>query len=331
MRVLHLVAAVVVAAALAGTMPAHSQGRTLKVSHQFPSGDARDEGFKIFAEEIKKANVGLDVRVYPGASLYKPAAQWDALISGQLDVTMLLLDYVSGRHPEFGVTIMPFLVRNYEHGKRLSASPFMERFRTILEAQGVIQLADTWQAVGFGSKDKCIVRPEDVDGLVMRGIGPYFEGMLKAAGASVTSMPNNEVYTALQTGVLNALATGTLSMTSFNLQEQLSCATPPGDQGIGFAHQPILISKRTFDALNDKQKSAVQQAARVAIDHIYKAFVAGEEKFIKIFKQANAEVVFMSEEDRQKWVDLARKTSYVEFDKRAPRGKELLDLAAEVE
>ena len=53
---------------------------TLKASHQFPGGkgDARDEMVQIIAREAKAANVGLDVQVYPGASLFKPNDQWNA-------------------------------------------------------------------------------------------------------------------------------------------------------------------------------------------------------------------------------------------------------------
>jgi len=47
---------------------------TLKISHQFPGGkgDVRDDMAQIVAKEAKAANVGLDIQVYPGASLFKP-------------------------------------------------------------------------------------------------------------------------------------------------------------------------------------------------------------------------------------------------------------------
>ena len=69
-----------VAAALCA-LPAASYAQTvLKASHQFPGGkgDARDEMVQIIAREAKAANVGLDVQVYPGASLFKPNDQWNA-------------------------------------------------------------------------------------------------------------------------------------------------------------------------------------------------------------------------------------------------------------
>ena len=96
----------------------------LKASHQWPGGkgDVRDEMVQIIAKEVANANVELDVRVYPAASLFKPTQQWDAMVQGQLDISAFPLDYASGKHPQFSATLMPGLVKNHEHAKRLNDS-----------------------------------------------------------------------------------------------------------------------------------------------------------------------------------------------------------------
>src|SRR3546814_14106801 len=63
--------------------------------------------------------------VFPGASLVKAREQWNAMLKGQIDITSFPLDYASGQHPEFGATLMPGLVKNHEHAKRINASTFM--------------------------------------------------------------------------------------------------------------------------------------------------------------------------------------------------------------
>lgn len=82
---------------------------TLKASHQFPGGkgDVRDEMVQIIAREAKAAGVGLEIQVFPGASLVKPQEQWQAMQRGQIDISAFPLDYASGRHPQFGATLMP--------------------------------------------------------------------------------------------------------------------------------------------------------------------------------------------------------------------------------
>ena len=176
---------------------------TLKASHQFPGGkgDPRDEMVQIFAKEAKAANVGLEIQVYPGASLFKPNDQWNAMVNGQLDISSFPLDYASGKVRDFGATLMPGLVRNHERAARLANSPFMKDIKAKIEKAGVMVLADAWLAGAVASKKGCIRKPEDIKGVKIRSAGPTFAAMWQAAGASIVSIPSNEVYNALQTGV----------------------------------------------------------------------------------------------------------------------------------
>ena len=107
------------AAAMLLTASAQAQV-TLKASHQFPGGkhDVRDDMVLMIAKEVKDANVGINVQVYPGASLIKPKEQWNAMVNGQLDMALFPLDYASGKVPAFSATLMPGLIRNQDRAKR---------------------------------------------------------------------------------------------------------------------------------------------------------------------------------------------------------------------
>src|SRR5215207_2518188 len=175
--------------ALAGGSAASAQV-TLKASHQFPGGkgDPRDEMVQIIAREAKAANVGLDAQVYPGASLFKPNEQWNALVNGQLDISSFPLDYASGKVRAFGATLMPGLVRNHERAQRLNQSPFMKDIKDRITKAGVIVLADAWLAGAVASKRGCIRKPEDMKGLKIRSAGATFAEMWQQAGASIVSV-----------------------------------------------------------------------------------------------------------------------------------------------
>src|SRR6478736_1585934 len=127
------------AAALMLTTAAQAQV-TLKASHQFPGGkgDPRDEMVQIIAKEAKAANVKLDIQVYPGASLFKPNDQWNAMVNGQLDISSFPLDYASGKVRAFGATLMPGLVRNHERAQKLNTSPFMQDIKAKIDRAGVV-------------------------------------------------------------------------------------------------------------------------------------------------------------------------------------------------
>src|SRR3546814_15357442 len=114
---------------------------------------------QIIAREGAAADVGLEVQVYPGASLFKPTEQWNAMVQGQLDISAFPLDYASGRHPQFSATLMPGLVKNHDHAQRLNDSQLMADIKKIDNDAGVGVLAAGWLAGGFASTKKCILGP----------------------------------------------------------------------------------------------------------------------------------------------------------------------------
>ncbi len=305
---------------------------TLRASHQFPGGkgDVRDEMVQIIAREAKAANVGLEVQVFPGASLFKPNEQWNALVNGQLDISSFPLDYASGKVRDFGATLMPGLVRNHERASRMNDSPFMKEIRAKIEKSGVIVLSDAWLAGAMASKKACIRKPDDVKGLKFRSAGPTFAAMWQAAGASIVSVPSNEVYNALQTGVAEGTDTSTGSMVSFRIYEQVKCLTAPGDNALWFMYEPVLMSKKAFDRLDKKQQEALLAAGKKAQDYFKKEARGLDDEMVKAFKQHNVEVVTLTPAEYDTWIAVAKKSSYEEFAKEVPDGKKLIDEALSV-
>src|SRR5213078_811497 len=167
-------AALTAAASLCAFSAASHAQTVLKASHQFPGGkgDARDEMVQIIAREAKAANVGLEIQVYPGASLFKPNDQWNAMVNGQLDISSFPLDYASGKIGAFSATLMPALVRSHDRATRLNDSPFMTEIKTKIDKAGVVALSDAWLAGAVASKRGCILKPQDIKGLKIRSAGP---------------------------------------------------------------------------------------------------------------------------------------------------------------
>jgi TRAP-type transport system periplasmic protein len=317
--------ALILGAAIA--LPASAQ--TLRISHQWSTNDIRHKIIEMVAEEV--ADSGLEFQIYPNASLFSPNEQWTPLTRGQVDGIVYPLAYAAGRHPEVNLTLMPGLVRNHEHAQRLNDSEMMERIEEILNDNGVVTLVRGWLAGGFASRDGCIVRPEDVTGKQTRAAGQSFEEMLVGAGAAISSMPSSEVYSAMQTGVLDALNTSSASFVSFRLYEQVACFTPPGDYALWFMYQPLLISKRTWDGLSEEQQAALREAAEKAEAFYAEEAAVEDDEAVRVFEEAGVEIAYMDEEDYQAWMDLARETAFANFVASTPNGQELLDLALSVE
>lgn len=306
---------------------------TLKASHQWPGGkgDVRDEMVQILAKEVAAADVGMEIRIYPGKSLFKPKEQWGAMVKGQLDISAFPLDYASGRHPQFSATLMPGLVGGHDRATRLNSSPFMEDIKAIIDEAGVVVLADAWLAGGFASKENCITSPDSIKGQVTRAAGPAFEQMLAGAGASISSMPSSEIYTAMQTGVLDAANTSSGSFVSYRIFEQVKCLTAPGGTALWMMYEPILMSKKSWDQLTPEQQEALMAAGKKAEDYFLGEAKGLDGKMVDTFKEAGVEVVEMSPEDYQAWLDIAKETSYKEFADKVPGGQELIEKALAVQ
>ena len=305
---------------------------TWKASHQFPGGkgDARDEMVQIIAKEVEKANVDFKIQVYPGQSLYKAKAQWKPLVDGQLDMTSLPLDYANSFHPEFSITLMPGIVKNHDHAQRINKSPFMDDIRKIIEDAGAMVLADAWLGGGFASKKECVTGPASVSGQVMRAAGPMFNKMLEGAGSSIASMPSSEIYTGLQTGVLTGANTSSGSFVSYKLYEQIKCLTPPGKYGLWFMYEPILMSKKSYNALNSKQKSALNKAGKKAEEWMLGQVANLDKKMEDKFKAAGVKLSYMTESDYKAWLAIAKETSFKDFSAKVPAGAKLLKQALAV-
>ncbi|MGD9766464.1 MAG: TRAP transporter substrate-binding protein DctP [Pseudolabrys sp.] len=319
------------AAVLAMAASAQAQV-TLKASHQFPGGkgDPRDEMVQIIAKEVKAANVGLDIQVYPGASLFKPNDQWNAMVNGQLDISSFPLDYASGKVGAFSATLMPGLVRNHDRAQRMNNSPFMKDIKAKIEKAGVVVLADAWLAGAFASKKACIRKPDDIKGQKIRSAGPTFASMWQQAGASIVSIPSNEVYNALQTGVADATDTSAGSFVSFRLYEQVKCITAPGDNALWFMYEPVLMSKKNFDKLTKPQQEALMKAGKKSEEYFNAETRKLDEKMVDAFKKNNVEVVTLTPQEFDAWIKIAQASSYKRFADEVSDGKKLVDAALSV-
>ncbi|MEM0908082.1 MAG: TRAP transporter substrate-binding protein DctP [Pseudomonadota bacterium] len=316
------------ALAAAGTV-AHAT--ELKLSHQWSTGDIRHQVAQIVADEVAAADVDLEIKIFPSRSLFKPREQYNPLSRGRLDMTVLPLSYAGGQRPAYNLTLMPGLVKNHDHAARLSDSPFMGAIEEIMAEDDVMVLVHGYLAGGFAGKDKCITGPDDVEGLQTRAAGKAFEQMLAGAGASITSMPSSEIYSAMQTGVLDAANTSSSSFVSFRLYEQLACYTPAGDVALWFMYQPLLMNKSTFEALTEAQQAALLAAAEKAEAFYLEGAKEADDASRKVFEDNGVEIADMSEEDFAAWRAIATETSYKTFVEETPDGQRILDLALSVD
>ena len=205
---------------------ARAEAKKLKISHQFPggtidTGDFRDQLCRRFAAELdKRTNGALGAEIYPNSSLVKTVAQYSAIRRGALDMTLYPLNYAGGEVSEYNIGFMPGVVSSYEQGYAWKKAEIGKQLNALMAEKGAVLVTWLWQAGGSASRDaKPILVPEDVKGKKVRGGSREMDLMLKGAGASVVSMPSNELYAAMQTGTMDVCMTTSTSFISFRLEE----------------------------------------------------------------------------------------------------------------
>lgn len=303
----------------------------LRLSHQWSTADVRHRVAQMIADDEAVKAAGVAITIYPSESLFKAREQYRPLSRGQLDMAVLPLSYASGQQPAYNLTLMPGLVKNHDHAARLNESPFMAKIEELMAQDDVMVLVHGYLAGGFASTGACITAPEDVSGMQMRAAGKAFEQMLAAAGASITSMASSEIYSALQSGVLDAVNTSSESFVSFRLYEQTTCFTPAGDTALWFMYQPLIMTKSTFDGLTAEQQAALTAAAGKAQAMYLEEAKRGDAEAAEAFRGAGVEIAQMSQADFDAWRALAEESAYAAFVEETPDGRMLLDLALAVE
>ena len=243
----------------------------MKISHQWKANvDGRDRAARVFVKEVTKADPKLKFRIYPARSLgIKPVAQLDALQNGTLEMAVFPMSYAVGKAPEFSAIILPGTVPTLAHAMKLRGTPFQAKLNELAAKHGIRIITWWWTPGGFATKDREITGPKSVDGLKMRAADPTFEGMLKAAGASVVNMPSSEIYPSLQSGVLSGTLTSAETFVSMRLYEQTKFATTPSNYSLWMLLQPLVMSKQHYDKLTPAQKKILdRKSTRLNSSHM---------------------------------------------------------------
>ena len=309
--------------AAAGALPmaagAWAQAGTLKISHQFPGGtategDFRDRLCRRFAADIeKRSNGALKAAVYPGASLMKTNAQFSALRKGALDISLYPLSYAGGEVPETNIGLMPALVPSYEQGAAWKTAEVGKQLAKVLDDKGVLIVSWVWQAGGVASRAKPLLTPDDAKGLKVRGGSREMDMMLKSAGASVITLPSNEIYAAMQTGAMDAAMTSSTSFISFKLEEIAKHLTSGRQRTYWFMFEPLMISKEIFAKLPKAQQDVVMAVGAELESFARDAARADDKMAADIYAKAGAKVYDMDEPTLKKWQVIARDTAWKDF------------------
>jgi TRAP-type transport system periplasmic protein len=284
---------------------------TLKISHQFPGGtidqgDFRDRLVRKFAQDVEKRTDGaLKFEIYPNSSLIKVNSQFSALRRGALDLSLVPLSYAGGEVPETNIGLLPALVPSYEVGKKWKDAEVGKLLTQMMAEKGIVIVAWIWQAGGVASRAKPLVTPDDAKGIKVRGGSREMDMMFKNAGASVLSLPSNEIYAAMQTGAMDAALTSSTSLISFRLEEVSKFLTSGRGKSYWFMFEPLLMSKQVFDKLPPAQQQAIMSVGAEMEQFALTNAMADDQAVAGVYVKAGAKVYDLDDATLKKWQALA--------------------------
>lgn len=320
---------------IAGT--ARAETKKLKISHQFPggtatTGDFRDQLCRRFAAELEKRTKGaLGAEVYPNSSLVKTVAQYSAIRRGALDMTLYPLNYAGGEVAEYNIGFMPGVVSSYEQGYNWKKAEIGKKLNAVMAEKGAVLVTWLWQAGGSASRDaKPILTPEDIKGKKVRGGSREMDLMLKGAGASVVSMPSNELYAAMQTGTMDVCMTTSTSFISFRLEEIAKSLVTARKKSFFFVFEPLLMSKQVFDALPKDQQAAIMDIGAEMEKFALEKARADDDEVAKVYEKRGIKTYDIDQAEVDKWKAVARDTCWKEYAAKSTSNAELLKLSQQV-
>ena len=315
---------------------AQAAPRLLRISHQFPAstgdaGDFRDRMCRRFAGLVGSRTEGeLQFEVYPNASLTKTFAQISGLRKGALDLALVPLTYAGGEIHEMNITFMPALVTSYAQGYNWRTTPIGRELVGLLEQRGIILVSWMWQSGGMASRTQPLIDPADARGMKIRGGSREMDEMFKAAGASVSSMPSNEVYVGMSTGVMDAACTSSSSFLSFKLQETCKHLTTPGRRSFFFILEPIMVSKAVWDTLTRPQQEAMLAVGEEMVPFNLAGAQSDDAEMARVFAAAGVAVHPMEDATVDRWRAVARASAWTQYAEKTPLAARMLRLAEDV-
>jgi len=312
-------------------VPGAGAAQSWTASHQFPAGDPRDQALHRLADEL--APSGIAIRIFPQATLLSPRDQLSGLNNGSLDLILVPSDYLVDRIPQLAVLSLPGLVRDLPHARRLNVSSPMRDLHRRIEAAGAVVIGQSWVAGTVAGHRRCIVGPTDAAGLRARVLGPFYADLWSAAGAVPVTVPTSEMLAPLlDHGLIDVASTSVTTLLSSRLRTRFACLTLPGAEGaIWYFYEPILLSRRAWEGLDEPHRQAVLAAATRAGAWLTANASRFERQLAGDYLAAGIEVRTLDPDSLAAWQRLARRTSWKLFRDQVAGGAEMIDRIQAVE
>lgn len=274
-----------------------------------------------FREELEKLSDGrMTLTIYPSSQLGQEKDMVQQLETGSLDFGFLTNAYMSTRQESLNAWFLPFAFESLDEAVAVRESKPVKDMLAELESQGLIGL----DFIFAGNrhllmKNGHISSMEDLAGKKIRIIGsPIFQTFWERAGAGPTAMPLSEVYTALQTGVIDGMDIDLDALVTEKYYETTKYLTLTNHATFPAV---IVMGKKSYDKLSPEDQKIVKEAIKKAVDWGIEEGLKREKKNLETLKKAGVKVRELKDADS---FDEVKKYVNETFSNKSPIIKEFL-------
>jgi len=276
-------------AALAMAAPA-SAGTVLKFSSIHEPAHPSAYTAEFFASRVKQMTRGeVDVQVYHSRQLGDARDNVENVRNGSIAFTSVSISNLSQVNPAMDAWSLPFIFKSDDHYWYCLNDPKALEFMKQLEPKGIKTI--TWITSGARNffTQKPIRTPADMKGMKIRVMAsPVMIDTMKALGASGVPVAWGELYTALQTGVVDGGENNHPSVISMKFYEVSKFYTIDEHMRIPDVN---IISTKVFEKLSKSQQAAVLKAGEEATAYMRGAWKVAEIEDLAKIKGLMKEVI----------------------------------------
>lgn len=208
-------------------------------------------------------NGRIKIDVYPGAVLGSEKESIEQTQMGVIDINRVSISPVVSVYPKMAVFALPYIFASREHMWKILEGEIGQTMLKEIEPTGFIGLAymDSG-ARSFYTVKKPINSPADLKGMKIRTQkSPVMMDMVEAMGGKPVPMAFEEVYSALQTGVIDGAEN---NPPSYYETSHYEVAKYYSLDGHAMVPEIVLMSVKTWNALSDEDKQIIKMAAVAA-------------------------------------------------------------------
>lgn len=222
-------------------------------------------GLEKWAELVgQRTNNRIRMRMFHSAQLGQQDEAIQQLRLGAIDVANFNITPLNNLVPETQVLTLPFIFRDVPHSHRVVDGAVGDAIAREIEAK-LNMVVVSWFDAGARSvytRNRAIRTPEDMRGLKIRvQTSDLFIDLMRALGANPVPLPFGELYTALQTGVVDGAEN---NWPSFESQRHYEHARFYSTTEHSNVPEIVVVNKQRWDRLSPADREIVRTAAREA-------------------------------------------------------------------